>query len=66
MQDGGVAKDVNIFFIFIIVYVVLHNVCGTTSFVVAYIVPLCMTVNTFDICFHSYVRVRCLPFGCVV
>lgn len=39
---------------------------GTTGFVVAFIVPLCMTVNIFRIYFYSYVRVRYLPFGCVV
>ena len=42
------AKDVNIFFIFIIINVVLHNALWeTTAFVVAFIVPLCMTVNIF-------------------
>lgn len=39
--------------------------CGTTAFVVVYIVPLYMT-KLFRIYFHLYVRVRCLPFGCVV
>jgi hypothetical protein len=39
---------------------------GTTAFVVAFIVLLCMAVNMFRINFYSYVRVRYLPFGCVV
>lgn len=61
------AKDVNIFFIFSIINVVLHNVLWeTTAFVVEFIVPPCATVNIFRINFHSHVRVRYLPFGCVV
>jgi hypothetical protein len=68
VQDGGVAKDVNIVFSFIVViYVVLYNrLCEVTVFVAAYIVPLCRAVNIFRIYFRSHVRVRYLPFGCVV
>jgi hypothetical protein len=68
VQDGGVAKDVNIVSSFIVViYVVLRNMlCEVTTFVVACIVPLWRAVNIFRIYFHWHVRVRYLPFGCVV